>query len=142
MNFVEEKIKARCNHCNKTISIYKDTRECSYCDAPFTEEQIQQLFETNQPNQPKQNERTKKYLSRRGIDNLETNIDNQVRNIIGDLAGNNLFKTGMALSFAKAEEQAKVTYLSALTEQNWILIKQNDEMMKQNKEIINLLKNK
>ena len=38
--------------------------------------------------------------------------------------GNNLLKAGMALSFAKAEEQAKVTYLSALVEQNWIMIRQ------------------
>lgn len=30
----------------------------------------------------------------------------------------------MALSFAKAEEQAKVTYLSALVEQNWLIVNQ------------------
>ena len=36
----------------------------------------------------------------------------------------------MALSFAKAEEQAKVTYLSALTEQNWMIIRQLSRLNK------------
>ena len=47
-----------------------------------------------------------------------------IKKIATDLMGNNLLKAGMALSFAKAEEQAKVTYLSALVEQNWIMIRQ------------------
>lgn len=46
-----------------------------------------------------------------------------LRRIANDLAGNGLTKAGMALSFAKVEEQAKVTYLSALVEQNWLMIK-------------------
>lgn len=83
--------------------------------------------------------RVDKYLAKRNIANLETDIDYQVRNIMADLAGNRLLKAGMALSFDKAEEQAKVTYLSALVEQNWINIKQQDELIKQNKEIISLL---
>lgn len=87
----------------------------------------------------KKETKEQKYLKRRNLINLETEVDTQVKNIMNDLAGNGLLKAGMALSFAKAEEQAKVTYLSALVEQNWILVKQNDELMKQNKEIINLL---
>ena len=47
-----------------------------------------------------------------------------LQRISSDLVGNSFFKAGMALSFAKAEEQAKVTYLSALTEQNWMIIRQ------------------
>ncbi|HGI4981335.1 TPA: hypothetical protein ACJS04_001023 [Streptococcus agalactiae] len=57
--------------------------------------------------------------------------------MINDLAGNGFFKAGMALSFAKAEEQAKVTYLSALVEQNWILISQNQEILDELKKINN-----
>lgn len=83
-----------------------------------------------------------KYLEKRNLINLETDIDTQVQNIMNDLAGNGFLKAGMAMSLSKPSEQATVTYLSALTEQNWILIKQNDELMKQNNEIINLLKNK
>lgn len=53
-----------------------------------------------------------------------------VKKIVSDLVGNELFKAGMALSFAKAEEQAKVTYLSALVKQNWIIIRQLDRISK------------
>ncbi|WP_314209215.1 hypothetical protein [Vagococcus salmoninarum] len=75
--------------------------------------------------------REEKYLNKRGLKNLDTNVNELVANIIGDMAGNGLFKASMIFSFAKAEEQAKVTYLSAITEQNWILIKQNDEILKE-----------
>ncbi|MCC9691495.1 hypothetical protein HK128_08395 [Streptococcus agalactiae] len=67
--------------------------------------------------------------------NEKSNV--QVRRVINDLAGNGFFKAGMALSFAKAEEQAKVTYLSALVEQNWILISQNQEILDELKKINN-----
>lgn len=72
-----------------------------------------------------------RYLNKRGLKGLSTDVQQQVNNISGDLAGNGLIKAGMAFSFAKAEEQAKVGYLSALVEQNWIIIKQQDEMIKE-----------
>ncbi|MGS7070806.1 hypothetical protein ACEN7P_07430 [Streptococcus pyogenes] len=78
-----------------------------------------------------------KYLSQRGIDNLNEKSNVQIRRVINDLAGNGFFKAGMALSFAKAEEQVKVTYLSALVEQNWILISQNQEILDELKKINN-----
>lgn len=58
----------------------------------------------------------------------QKNLEN-LRRIARDLIGNKWFKVGMALSFAKGEEQAKVTYLSALVEQNWILIRQQEQMI-------------
>lgn len=82
-------------------------------------------------------QKIQKYLSQRGIDNLNEKSNVQVRRVINDLAGNGFFKAGMALSFAKAEEQAKVTYLSALVEQNWILISQNQEILDELKKINN-----
>jgi hypothetical protein len=53
-----------------------------------------------------------------------------LRAIARDLAGNKWFKFGLALTFGKPEEQAKVTYLSALVEQNWIIIRQNERMLR------------
>lgn len=50
--------------------------------------------------------------------------------IASDIVANSLFKAGMALSFARAEEQAKVGYLSALVSQNWIIIRQNELILK------------
>ncbi len=59
----------------------------------------------------------------------QKNIDN-IRRLAQDLLGNNFIKFGMALSFGKVEEQAKITYLSALVEQNWILIRQQEQVIK------------
>jgi hypothetical protein len=53
-----------------------------------------------------------------------------VQRVARDLVGNKFFKAGLALSFAKAEEQAKVTYLSALVEQNWIIMNQLSRLNK------------
>lgn len=46
-----------------------------------------------------------------------------VTQIADDLAGNGLITLGTRLS-GKAEDVAKITYLSALVRQNWILINQ------------------
>lgn len=58
------------------------------------------------------------------------NVDN-LKSIANDIKGNKWFKASMIFSFAKAEEQAKVTYLAALVEQNWILIRQNEIIIKE-----------
>jgi len=73
------------------------------------------------------------YLVKRNLNTLNPNTFDDVKNIANDLAGNNLIKTGMALSFSNGADQVKIGYLSALVNQNWIL-------MKQNQEIIELLK--
>lgn len=79
----------------------------------------------------KTDKKTQKYLEKKGVSNLESNVDPQVRAIADDLAANGLFKAGLTLSFAKAEEQSKLGYLSAQVEQNWIIIKQQDEILKE-----------
>ena len=43
-----------------------------------------------------------------------------------DLSGMKWFKAGLALSFASADKQATVGYLSTLVRQNWIIIRQNE----------------
>ncbi len=60
-----------------------------------------------------------------------------LKRIAGDLAGNGFFKVGIALSFAKGEEQAKVTYLSALVEQNWLIINQLSRINKNIEALLN-----
>lgn len=81
--------------------------------------------------EPKEDKKAQKYLEKKGLENLESNVDPQVKQIAADLAGNGLTKLGMALSFAKAEDQATLGYLSAQVEQNWIIIKQQDEILKE-----------
>lgn len=80
--------------------------------------------------QPKQNPEEKKqaemqkFIEKYNIDSLNEKDLEIVKRIASDLVGNGLMKTGMALSFANADDQLKVTYLSALVEQNWLIINQ------------------
>ena len=71
----------------------------------------------------KQQERMEKFMKKYQLEDLDEKDMVVPERIANDLIGNNLFKAGMALSFAKAEEQAKVTYLSTLVEQNWMVIR-------------------
>lgn len=78
----------------------------------------------------KQQEQLDKMLDQYGLAELSPEDVSSIRKIATDLAGLGLGKAGMALSFAKVEEQAKVGYLSALVEQNWIMIRQLDRLNK------------
>lgn len=75
------------------------------------------------------------YLENRGITGLSEKSHGQVIKIANDIAGNGWAKAGLALTFAKLEEQAKVGYLSALVEQNWILIEQNQQIINELKKL-------
>ncbi len=70
------------------------------------------------------------FFKKYGLENLNEKDVEILKKVVADLAGNGLFKAGMAVTFAKAEEQAKVSYLSALVEQNWLIIKKLDEISK------------
>lgn len=78
----------------------------------------------------KQAKKIKQFMDRYQLEDLDEKDLIVLQRIATDLTGNSFFKTGMALSFAKAEEQAKVTYLSALTEQNWMIIRQLSRLNK------------
>lgn len=82
----------------------------------------------NEAKQEKQEKQIQAMMNRYGLDRLSEEDFKSCQKIFYDLAGLGLMKTGMALSFAKGEEQCKVGYLSALVEQNWIIIRQLDEM--------------
>ena len=71
----------------------------------------------------KEKEEMQKFMDKYQLNDLSDKDLVILKRIANDLAGNGFFKAGMALSFAKAEEQAKVTYLSALVEQNWMIIR-------------------
>jgi len=91
------------------------------------------LFGSKEPENEQQ-----KFLRKYGLENLTPADLVILKRITADIAGNKWFKTGMALGFAKSEEQAKVTYLSALVEQNWLIIRKLDEISKRlGKEVSN-----
>ncbi|SDB89436.1 hypothetical protein SAMN05421734_102253 [Pelagirhabdus alkalitolerans] len=73
-----------------------------------------------EPKMTKEEKQMAKFMEKYQLEEADEKDLAIIKKIATDLAGNGLFKAGMALSFAKAEEQAKVTYLSALTEQNWM----------------------
>lgn len=69
-------------------------------------------------------------LEKYGLENVNRQDAESIQKILNELKGTGLMKTGMALSFGKAEEQVKVSCLSALIEQNWIIIRQLDRLNK------------
>ena len=78
----------------------------------------------------KEEKKLQEFMERYQLEDLDEKDLVVLQRIAADLAGNSWFKTGMALSFAKAEEQAKVGYLSALVEQNWMIIRQLSRLNK------------
>lgn len=67
-------------------------------------------------------------MNRFGLDRLSPNDYKSCKKIISDLAGLGFAKAAMLLSFGKNEDRCKVGYLSAMVEQNWIVIRQLDEL--------------
>ncbi|WP_425539405.1 hypothetical protein [Microaceticoccus formicicus] len=82
------------------------------------------LFGKKETKEEKEERKLQEFMERYQLESLDEKDLIVLQRIANDLVGNNFFKVGMALSFAKAEEQAKVTYLSALVEQNWMIIRQ------------------
>lgn len=68
-------------------------------------------------------DKIRKYLNRYNLDELGEKDLISVCNIANELAGNNLIQFGTILS-GKAEDVAKMGLLSALVEQNWMIINQ------------------
>ncbi len=93
------------------------------------------LFRDKKSKEEKDQEKLEKFMERYQLEDLDEKDLVVLQRIAADLVGNNLLKAGMALTFAKAEEQAKVTYLSALVEQNWMIIRQLSRLNKNIEEL-------
>ncbi len=81
-------------------------------------------------------QKTRQSLDSYGLD-VDSYSDAEVKNynarniarIRSDLRGNGLLKAGITFS-GNATDKAKVSYLSALVEQNWVLIRQNELILR------------
>lgn len=82
----------------------------------------------NVSKEEKEAQKIQEMMTRLGLERLSPKDYESCKKILNDMAGLGLMKAGMALSFAKSEEQCKVGYLSAMVEQNWIVIRQLDEL--------------
>lgn len=80
--------------------------------------------------QAKQEKKLMALMKKYHLENVSPEIAPQIREINNELLGTGIMKTGMALSFAKAEEQVKVAYLNAIMKQNFIIIRLLDEIAK------------
>jgi len=78
----------------------------------------------------KENEKLRLLAERYGLNELDGEELKQAQEIIKSISANRFFEAGMALSFAKGEEQAKVSYLRTLYEQNWLIINQLNKLNK------------
>lgn len=68
-------------------------------------------------------------LAKYELNNLSTEYANAVKNISLALAGNNLIEVGSTLGMTPAENLS-TSYLKAIVEQNFIIIRQLDEISK------------
>ena len=76
----------------------------------------------------KQARKVQELLEKYGLQDLSDPRDlESVKNISLSLAGNGLLELGTTFS-AKSEDLVKMSYLSALVEQNWIIIRQLDRL--------------
>lgn len=87
------------------------------------------LFGEKVSKEEKQAQEVAKLVNKFHLDDLSPEDLDTVRMIATDLAGNGLINFGVALS-GKAEDVAKLTYLSALVRQNWLIINQLSRIAK------------
>ena len=79
----------------------------------------------------KQARKEQELLEKYGLQELSDPQDvASVRKIAQELTGTGLMETGMALSMGSGADQVKVSYLRALVEQNFIIIRQLDRISK------------
>lgn len=98
----------------------------------FTDNWREARLKQSDAQQQRLNQQADKTLDRRGLNISEAsttvikqlNAEN-IRKITNDMRGSGLIKAGLTFG-GSATERAQLGYLSALTEQNWILIRQNE----------------
>ncbi len=88
------------------------------------------LFNTNnETKEEKQKRKMQETLNKYELNNLDSEYANAVKNISLALAGNNLIELGSTLGMTSAENLT-TSYLKAIVEQNFIMIRQLDEISK------------
>lgn len=87
--------------------------------------------------QQKINKEVEEYLSLRGIDSLDPKYNELVSWVAGEMKVNNILKMPLMRSEVSYGEHGIINYLSAQIEQNWIIIKQQDDILKELKKLNN-----
>ena len=87
------------------------------------------LFGAKETKEDKVARKTQAMMEKYGLEYLDAKDLESVRNIGYALMGNNMIELGTALS-GSGTDVAKMSYLRALIEQNWIIIRQLDRICK------------
>lgn len=82
------------------------------------------LFNKETPEQ-----KTARMMAKYGLENISPDYAPYVRDITYELAGNKLIEFGTTLQ-GNGVDSAKMSYLSAIMKQNWIIIRLLDEIAK------------
>jgi len=88
------------------------------------------LFGNAEEKEAKKEEKMNAIMAKYGLEKLSPEYRDKVKAINIELAGMGLQEAGIKLSMAKSEDQLKVSYLHAIFEQNWIIIRLLDEIAK------------
>lgn len=90
------------------------------------------MFGSKETREEKQARKEPELLDRYGLGELSDPDDiASVKKIVSELTGTGLMETGMKLSMgAKTEDQLQVIYQRTIMEQNFIIIRQLDKILK------------
>ncbi len=89
------------------------------------------LIKTKEEREEKMRLKEEKLLQKYGMEDLEGKDAESVKTIASEMAGMNIMETGAKLSLGmNKEDTLKVSYLRAIYEQNWIIIRQLDKLNK------------
>lgn len=78
----------------------------------------------------KQERKAQELLDKFSLGSISHDYVDSVRKISEELAGTGMMEFGAQLSGMKADDQLKVQYLRAIVEQNFIIIRELDEISK------------
>lgn len=101
------------------------------------------LFKSKEEKKQEKQAKMQQWLKDRGLEDLSEDDYTQVDRIKTELWGTGFL--GALNNIAASDKdflRNMQNILLGISEQNWLLIKQNDKLAKQNEEIINLLKGK
>ncbi len=88
------------------------------------------IFSGKETKEEKQVRKAQEVLAKYGLNNLSFEYADAVKNISLELAGTDAIEVGSLFSGMKNEDILKTSYLNAIMQQNWILIRQLDEISK------------
>lgn len=89
------------------------------------------LFSSKETKEEKKTRKEAELLAKYGLNDLSGKDLESVKTIVSELAGNKWLETGALFTGAKAEEIVKMSTLTTLVEQNWIIIRMLDRITKQ-----------